>query len=199
RQCDLPSFTALVSALPNPPRRGPVPRQAVRLIAGGCRPSVIATILGHLIRCLYYREHRCISGGWCKASWIADVFRLDLRNIKAARKHLITIGWLQMRPIPQALCNRWGSYTLINLSWTRAAMAKATQDDIQTPPSTSPPPPTLCTPISPPPSKEHEKPFQDAQHQKPAPQADITRPSLPLHHRDPTSDGTSSGVKEHHQ
>jgi len=189
----------MYAAIPNPARRVPVPRQVVRLIAGGCRPSVIATILGHLIRCLYYREHRCISGGWCKASWIADVFRLDLRNIKAARKHLITIGWLQMRPIPQALCNRWGSYTLINLSWTRAAMAKATQDDIQTPPSTSPPPPTLCTPISPPPSKEHEKPFQDAQHQKPAPQADITRPSLPLHHRAPTSDGTSSGVKEQHQ
>src|SRR5499433_2227655 len=196
---DLADFRDMLHAIPNAQRRVPVPRQVVRCIAGGCRATVIATMLGHLIRCLYYRDQRCISGGWCKASWIADVFRLDLRNIKAARKHLVTIGWLQRRPIPQALCNRWGSYTLINLSWTRAAMAKAAQDDIQTPPSTSPPPPTFCTPISPPPSKEHEEPFQDAQHQKPAPQADITRPSLPLHHRAPTSDGTSSGVKEQHQ
>src|SRR5215471_20843938 len=196
---DLADFHTLYNAIPNHRRRVPVPRQAIRLIASGCRPSVIATILGHLIRCLYYREHRCISGGWCKASWIADVFHLDLRNIKAARKHLVTIGWLQMRPTPQALCNRWGSYTLINLSWTRAAMAKAVQNDALTPPSTSPLPPTLCTPTSPPPSKEHKEPFQDAQHQKPTPQADFTPPSLPLHHTAPTSSGSASGVKEQHK
>src|SRR5215813_8547356 len=198
-QHDLSAFHTMSAAIPNPARRVPVPRQAVRLIAGGCRPSVIATILGHLIRCLYYREHRCISGGWCKASWIADVFRVDLRNIKAARKHLVTIGWLQTLDTPQTLCNRWGSYILVNLSWTRAAMEKVSQDDAQTLASESPPPPMSSTTKLPPPSKEHEKPFQDAQHQKPAPQADITRPSLPLHHRDPTSDGTSSGVKEQHQ
>jgi hypothetical protein len=198
-QHDLSAFHTMSTAIPNHARRVPVPRQVVRLIAGGCRPSVIATILGHLIRCLYYREHRCISGGWCKASWIADVFRLDLRNIKAARKHLVTIGWLQMRPIPQALCNRWGSYTLINLSWTRTAMAKAAQDDAQTPPSTSPLPSTLCTPTSPPPSKEHTEPFQDPQHQKPAPPADLTPPSLPLYSTALTSSGSASGVKEQHQ
>src|SRR5215831_4603733 len=198
-QHDLSAFHTMSAAIPNPARRVPVPRQALRLIAGGCRPSVIATILGHLIRCLYYREYRCISGGWCKASWIADIFRVDLRNIKAARKHLVTIGWLQRRPIPQALCNRWGSYTLINLSWTRAAMAKAVQDDAQTPPTTSPLPPTLCTPISPPPPKEHTEPFQDAQHQKPAPPADLTPPSLPLYSTALTSSGSASGVKEQHQ
>jgi hypothetical protein len=193
---DLSAFHMMVAAIPNPARRVPVPRQAVRLIAGGCRPSVIATILGHLIRCLYYREHRCLSGGWCKASWIAEVFRVDLRNIKAARKHLVTMGWLQMRPIPQALCNRWGSYTLINLSWTRAAMATAAQDSAQSPLSASPPPPTLYAPISPPPSKEHLEPFQDTQHQEPAPQADLTRPSLPLHHTALPSSRAASGVEE---
>jgi hypothetical protein len=196
---DLSAFHTMSTAIPNLARRVPVPRQAVRLIAGGCRPSVIATILGHLIRCLYYREHRCISGGWCKASWIADVFRVDLRTIKAARKHLVAMGWLQMHPIPQALCNRWGSYTLINLSWTRAARAQAAQDDAQTPPSTSPPPPTFCTPTSPPPSKEHTEPFQDPQHQQPAPQADLPRSSLPLHHSAPTSGGPAAGVKAQHQ
>src|SRR5215813_5655847 len=148
---DLADFHTMYNAIPNHRRRVPVPRQAIRLIAGGCRATVIATMLGHLLRCLYYRDRRCISGGWCKASWIADVFRVDLRTIKAARKHLVTMGWLQMRPIPQALCNRWGSYTLINLSWTRAAVATTVQDDAQTPPSPSPLPPTFCTSISPPP------------------------------------------------
>jgi hypothetical protein len=193
---DLSAFHTMVGAIPNPARRVPVPRQALRLIAGGCRPSVIATILGHLIRCLYYREHRCISGGWCKASWIADVFRLDLRNIKAARKYLVVMGWLQLRPIPQSLCNRWGSYTLINLSWTRATMATAAQDDAQTPPSSSPLPPALCTPTSPPPSKEHREPLQDPHHQKPTPPADLILPPLSLHHTAPTTGGAASGVKK---
>ena len=118
---DLTGFHTMYAVVPNHARHVPVPRQAIRLIAGGCRATVIATMLGHLCRCLYYREHRCISGGWCKASWIAEVFRMDLRNIKAARKHLVTIGWLRLCDTPQPLCNRWGTYALISLSWTRTA------------------------------------------------------------------------------
>src|SRR5713101_2305617 len=115
---DLTGFQSMLQAAPNPHRRVPVPRQVVRLIAGGLKASVIATMLGHLLRCLYYKDHRCVSGGWCKASWIAAVFCLDLRSIKAARKHLIDIGWLRTLHTPQSLCNRWGTYTLISLSWT---------------------------------------------------------------------------------
>jgi len=195
---DLTGLHAMLQTISYPQRRVPVPRPTIRLIAGGCRATVIATMLGHLIRCLYYREHRCISGGWCKASWIAEVFRVDLRNIKAARTHLVTLGWLQRRPIPQALCNRWGSYMLINLFWTRVPLTPAAQDDAQPPSSPSPLPPTLCTPLSPPPSKEHREPFQDAQHQQPAPPADRTPPSLPLHHTAPTSSRAASGVTEQH-
>jgi hypothetical protein len=107
---DLAGLHAMYQAIPNYHRRVPVPRQAIRLIAGGLKASVIATMLGHLIRCLYYGAHRCRSGGWCKASWIAEVFGVDLRNVKAARKHLVAIGWLQTVPTPQRLCNRWGTY-----------------------------------------------------------------------------------------
>ena len=88
-----------------------MPRQAIRLIAGGCRATVIATMLGHLLRCLYYREHRCLSGGWCKASWIAEVFGMDLRSVKAARKYLVAIGWLRTFHTSQRVGNRWGTYT----------------------------------------------------------------------------------------
>src|SRR5215471_3434448 len=97
---DLTDFHIMHGAIPNHSRRVPVPRQAIRLIAGGCRVSVIATMFGHMLRCLYYKDHRCISGGWCKASWIAEVFRVDLRTIKAARKHLVTIGWLHLCDTP---------------------------------------------------------------------------------------------------
>jgi len=184
----------MYNAIANNRRRVPVPRQAIRLIAGGCRATVIATMLGHLMRCLYYRNHHCISGGWCKASWIADVFRMDLRNIKAARKHLVTIGWLQMLDTPQTLCNRWGSYILVNLSWTRAAMEKTSQDDAQTRSSESPPPPAFSTTTLPPPHKAHREPLQELQHQKPAPQADMAVLPLPCQHPEPASGGPTSGV-----
>src|SRR5207249_4427399 len=106
---NLADFHTMYNAIPNHRRHVPVPRQAIRLIAGGCRATVIATMLGHLLRCLYYRDRRCISGGWCKASWIADVFRVDLRNVKAARKHLVSIGWIEILDTPPALCNRLGA------------------------------------------------------------------------------------------
>jgi hypothetical protein len=193
---ELADFHTIYHAIPNHHRRVPVPRQTIRLIAGGCRATVIATMLGHLLRCLYYRDHRCISGGWCTASWIADVFRVDLRNVKAARKHLVAIGWIEILDTPSALCNRWGHYTRIRLSWTRAALEQGAQDAARTPASASPPPPAFSTTESPPPSKEYRKPLQELEHQKPAPHAD-TAPALPPRpHTAPGFGGPSAGVKK---
>src|SRR5262249_44553404 len=142
---DLVDFYAMYDATPNHSRRVPVPRQVIRLIAGGLKASVIATMLGHLIRCLYYRQQRCCSGGWCKASWIAEVFGVDLRSVKAARKDLVTMRILRTFHPSQRLCNRWGTYTLISLSWTRTTMGQAAEDHTATPPLQLPPPPELCT------------------------------------------------------
>jgi hypothetical protein len=152
---DLSGFFTMHQAIPNNRRRIPVPRQAIRLIAGGLKASVIATMLGHMLRCLYYREHRCRSGGWCKASWIAEVFRLDLRIIKAARKHLVAIGWLQMIETPQALCNRWGCYARISLSWTRTAPKSIAEAPADISPSELPLPSDFCPTELPPPHKEY--------------------------------------------
>src|SRR5215471_4283619 len=192
---DLSGFFTMHQAIPNHHRRIPVPRQAIRLIAGGLKASLIATMLGHLIRCLYYRDQRCLSGGWCKASWIAEVFRMDLRNIKAARKHLVTIGWLRLCDTPQALCNRWGTYALINLSWTRTTSERAAEANLETSSSGSPPPPAFCTTELPPLPKEHTQPLQEVQHQQPVLQADLLTPSHPRQHTDPASSRPSSGVK----
>jgi hypothetical protein len=122
---DRTSFTAMCAPIPNLHRRVPVPRPTLRLLALGCRATVIATILGHLIRCLYAhaRPLRCVSGGWCKASWIAEVFQVDRRRIKAARRHLATLGWLEIAAVPQHTLNRWGSYVYVSLTWDRPAHA----------------------------------------------------------------------------
>jgi hypothetical protein len=193
---DLSGFFTMHQAIANPCRRVPVPRQAVRLIAGGLKASVIATMLGHLLRCLYYREQRCHSGGWCKASWIAEVFGMDLRSVKAARKHLVTIGWLQPCSTPQSLCNRWGTYTRISLSWTRAPLEKVTEEATKIPPRESPPPPDVFTTELPPLLKEDREPFQDLQHQKPAQTADPIPPLPPPQHTEPTPCRPSSGVQK---
>src|SRR5215510_4526959 len=48
-------FRRVFDQIPNHDRKVPVPRRILRLLAGGCRPALIATILGHLIRCLYVK------------------------------------------------------------------------------------------------------------------------------------------------
>lgn len=96
-------------------RKIPVPRRMLRYMAA-CRSRVtVATLLGHLVRCLYYRKGCCVSGGRCKASWIADVFGVDIRGVKRARKELIRIGWLVPGRASQQALNRWGMQVIIRV------------------------------------------------------------------------------------
>jgi hypothetical protein len=162
---DASRIETMLSTITHVSRRVPVPRQVVRFIASPCRRCVIATVLGHLIRCLYYRFEvkQCISGGFCKASWIAEVFGVDLRNVKAARKFLADeLGWLEVITVPQQLLNRYGQKTVINLSWTGRAMDKSDGA-----PSDLPPPPPELPPQLPP-LKEHTEPLWECKHQEPA-------------------------------
>src|SRR4029079_12654682 len=50
---------AMLAQVPNHRRTVPVPRRLVRFLAGGCRRVVLATVLGHLLRCLYSRQGQC--------------------------------------------------------------------------------------------------------------------------------------------
>src|SRR5512135_3222575 len=77
------TLEATLARIPNNDRRVPVPRRIVRLIAGGARRTLIATILGHLIRCLFYKRGLCLPKGCVKASWIAEVFGVSERGVKA--------------------------------------------------------------------------------------------------------------------
>jgi hypothetical protein len=162
---DLSSLHEMLARIQNNRRKVPVPRQVVRFIfiAAPSKRCAIATILGHLIRCLYYRAGECRSGGFCGASWVAEVFHIDVRNVKAARKFLAgTLGLLECKEMPQSILNRFGSKVFINLSWDGSAVGKSDNEPSELPP----PQAQIDTGL--PPLEEHTKPFQDLKHQKPS-------------------------------
>src|SRR5512135_795745 len=172
------TLEATLARIPNNERRVPVPRRIVRLIAGGARRTLIATILGHLIRCLFYKRGLCHPKGCVKASWIAGVFGISERAVKAQRHHLVALGWL----IPQETCQRTlnghGLWVTINLAWDALAEAKqrlyepvAEQPGggegapelpapaVEAPAELSPPPAQKPLQIDPPPPIENHEPL----------------------------------------
>src|SRR5512135_240986 len=110
--------------IPNNDRRVPIPRRIVRLIAGGARRTLIATILGHLIRCLFYKQRLCHPKGCVKASWIATVFGVSERRVHQQRRHLVELGWLLPQETSQQTLNGHGLWVTINLAWDRLTEAK---------------------------------------------------------------------------
>jgi len=91
----------MLAGIPNSRRRVPVPRRLLRFVAKSCTRVVLATLLGHLFRCLYYRQGHCQPAGLCKASWIAAVFGVSERAVKAARQQLEARGILLRQDTPQ--------------------------------------------------------------------------------------------------
>ncbi len=120
------SLMTMLTRIPNHHRRIPVPRRLLRFLAKGCSRVLLATILGHLFRCLYYRQGQCRSEGFCKASWIAEVFGVSTRAVKTARQRLETLGFLQRTDTPQWVRNRYGQKMAINLRWEGGTTAVAT-------------------------------------------------------------------------
>lgn len=97
----------------------PVPRRLLRLLAGGGRRAVIATLLAHLARCLFIRGGEAKPSGFCKASWVAGVFGVAERNVKDARAHLVALGVLVPNDVPQWRMNRFGKCVSLNVGWSR--------------------------------------------------------------------------------
>lgn len=137
---DNPELHRMMAEITNNRRRVPVPRRIVRLIAEGASRVLIATILAHLVRCLYARRTGCNARGTCKASWTADVFGVDVRNVKAARKHLVRLGWLIAGHAPQWRLNRFGAVMAINLDWGSSQLGQVEQKTSlhDSPPRTAP-------------------------------------------------------------
>lgn len=110
-------FRRTLAEVANHRRRIPVPRRLLRFLCVTNRQVLLATTLGHLLRCMYYRDRQCAPDGRCKASWVAGVFEVDLRNVKAARRELIELGVLVIEPTHQCQLNRWGPSVRFNLDW----------------------------------------------------------------------------------
>jgi hypothetical protein len=180
---DRAAFGRFLDRIPNHRRRLPVPRRILRLLAGGARPALIATILGHLLRCLYLKQGECSARGRVKASWIAEAFGVALRRVKEARRELIAMGWLIPLEAGQWALNRWGALIRINLEWSRldglkpaAGAAPAVEPgeggaEVPPPapargPELAPPPPDSGPQLAPPDSDE--EPLAGAKNQEPA-------------------------------
>ena len=183
---DLAGLWEMLDELPNPGRRVPVPRRMLRRLAGGLSKARTATVLAHLIRCLYYRKGQGINPvGCCKASWVARVFGVTERSVYDARKYLVEVlGWLAPRDCAQHVLNRDGLWVTINLSWgsdpAPAEVEAKVETDVETEPKAgegseapetrpvefSPPPPENPARFSGP--KEDKKPLRENENQKPA-------------------------------
>lgn len=130
---DLSTLWSMFERVGQKNRRVPVPRRTIRLIAGGARKTVTATMLGHLLRCMFYRNGGCSSDGCCKASWVASVFGVSMRQVKAARSHLGAhpggIGWLKVEQSEHWHKQRWGGRVVVNLAWSRPVESTRTQTE----------------------------------------------------------------------
>lgn len=131
----------IATSVVNARRKIPVHRRLLTFMAASRSKALIATVLGHLFRCVYYRRKGVCSGGMVKASWIAEVFSVDVRNVKRIRAQLVANGLLVCREAPQLVLNRHGVPTVVNLAWKapsivdpRKSPSPATRRDRKTPP-----------------------------------------------------------------
>jgi hypothetical protein len=163
---DPAAFGRFLDRIPNHRRRVPVPRRILRLLAGGARPALIATILGHLLRCLYLKEGGCSARGRVKASWIADTFGVALRRVKEARRELVALGWLIPLEAGQWELNRWGAHVRINLDWSRLDGVDGRPVAAAGGQALAPPAPDSGAGSAPP--ESDEEPLRDVNNQEPA-------------------------------
>lgn len=131
---------AFIESVQNHRRKIPFPRRLLRFLASSRKPVLLATALGHVLRCLYYRRGRCSPSGLCKASWIAAVFAVDERNVKAARQELESLGVLIREPSTQLRMNRYGLTVRLNLAWSPPSASRETPPRAALPTTESPRP-----------------------------------------------------------
>lgn len=136
----------------DPGRPVPVPRPLLRLLARSTGRAFIATALGHLLRCLFYKRGRCRSGGWCKVSWVAEVFEVSVRAVKEARAKLLKLGVFRMLRADQLRLNRLGKPLVVCLSWVGGSAPRRARSTTESAPP-----------------REHKKlSLRRVDHQKPA-------------------------------
>ncbi len=94
----------------------PIPRRLLRLLCEPHSKAFIATVLGHVLRCLFYRRGVIISGGYCKASELAEAFGISERAVRDNRQLLLARGLVTAFDADQRRLNRLGLPARFNLS-----------------------------------------------------------------------------------
>jgi len=176
RCADRSGLDAMLGKLQGLTRKVPVPRRMIRRLAGGLSKARTATVLAHLIRCLFYRKGEGINPvGCCKASWVADVFGVTERSVFDARKFLVVdLGWLLAEECSQRVLNRDGLWVGIDLDWgpdepgspDEASPADAVAAPAAADGFSGPRPETVGHFSGP--STENKKPLREINNQKPA-------------------------------
>jgi len=115
----------------------PIPRRVLRFLATCGRPSVMACMLGHMIRCLWWVDGRCVGVGSCSVAFITELFGIHGRNVKRARSWVKDAGWLRNVSTPAAHVNAFGARVEINLDWS-AGFPTAVAENAKTPPRNTP-------------------------------------------------------------
>ena len=112
-------------------RSVPVPRTMIRHIAGRCPAVRAATMLGHVIRCLFHQREGMSAEGSCSSSFVADLFGVHQRNVKRARGELVAMGWLLTLSADHWHVRAYGGRAAIDLSWS-PEKADALSEDLAT-------------------------------------------------------------------
>ncbi|MCK6570128.1 hypothetical protein L6V77_03350 [Myxococcota bacterium] len=105
----------------------PVPRPWLRFLARCPRPAVAKVLLAHGLRGLSLERGSGAvrNRGTLKATWVADVFAVSLRAVKAARATLVATGLIARdEGSSQWKLNRDGSYFELNLTWRANGSAR---------------------------------------------------------------------------
>ena len=119
---NLETLFEMFRAITNRSRRIHVPRRLVRELAAGFSKAVTATVIAHLINCVYFHrsENAYRVDGRVKASWLASVFGVSERAVVDARHKLEELGFLSIvRGENQQLLNRFGLRVVIHIDWVR--------------------------------------------------------------------------------
>ena len=98
-------------------KRVPIPRRILALASEASSPAQIAFILGASLRCIYLHPKKggFTYSGWLSCSWLSRHFGICLRAAKAAKSHLMELGWVE----PQGRVGKFGEYLAINPAWER--------------------------------------------------------------------------------
>ncbi len=121
---DASDVAAMLAMMPKRREFFPMPRRMLRLLAGGVKKSVLATVLGQLIWCVYHTKGQGWSGvGSVSAKTLASIFGMTTTSIENARAHLQKeLRWLRPVQKPMWHVKRYGGSFEVNLAWNGQAL-----------------------------------------------------------------------------